>query len=114
MMAFLSRTGHQPLSPPPFAGVFLNDVRGERVLLRITRRSSGLGPRPDSSQVRLFSSCGVSLSVRPACLIEHFWQLLPTASSHHAQCFLGVKAEVVFGQRPYVGTVVSWESFPEF
>ena len=37
-----------------------------------------------------------------------------TASSHHAQCVLGVKVEMIFGQRPYVGTVVSWEAFPEF
>ena len=37
-----------------------------------------------------------------------------TASSHHAQCSLGIQVEMVFGQRPYVGTVVSWEAFPEF
>ena len=37
-----------------------------------------------------------------------------TASSHHAQCVLGVKVEMIFGQRPYAGTVVSWEAFPEF
>jgi len=37
-----------------------------------------------------------------------------TASSHYAQCVLGVQAEMVFGQRPYVGRVVSWEAFPEF
>jgi len=37
-----------------------------------------------------------------------------TASSHHAQCVLDVEVEMIFGQRPYVGTVVSWEAFPEF
>jgi len=37
-----------------------------------------------------------------------------TASSHHAQCVLGVQVEMVFGQRPYVDKVVSWEAFPEF
>ena len=37
-----------------------------------------------------------------------------TASSHHAQCSLGIQVEMVFGQRPYVGTVVSWEALTEF
>ena len=77
MMASLSRTGRQPVSPPPLGGAFLNDVRGERVLLCITRRSSGSGTRPDSLPVLFFSRGGDSLSVRPACLIEHVWQLLP-------------------------------------
>jgi len=77
MMASLSRTGRQPFSPPPLGGAFLNDVWGQRALLRITRRSSGSGTRPDSSPVFLFSRGADSLSVLPACPIEHIWQLLP-------------------------------------
>lgn len=77
MMASLSRTGRQPFSPPPLGGAFLNDVWGQRALLCITRRSSGSGTRPDSVPVLLFSRGADSLSVLPACPIEHIWQLLP-------------------------------------
>jgi hypothetical protein len=77
MTATFSRMGHQPFSPLPSVDASLNDVFGERVLLRVTSRSCGVGPRSSSSSVLLFSRCGDTLSVRPACLIKHFWQLLP-------------------------------------